>query len=142
MEAGEHHEPLPYDLPRAVIPLAGGSGCPLHDRMGKMRDAVVLAMVRLPFVPMAYSRCRQAFSRHPLPPGDLVNLDARERRNQRFLLERSQRLGPVFKAISGRRLQVCIVGIARCREFLKAHAENLAPVTVKAGVALSRELPS
>ena len=131
MEAGEHQEPLPYDLPKPVIPLAGGSGCPSHHRMGEIRDAVVRAMGRLPFVPMAYGRCRQAFSPHPLPPGDLVNLDARERTNQRFLLERFQRLGPVFKAISGRRLQVCIVGIPRCRAFLKAHAENLAPVTIK-----------
>ena len=128
---GEHHDPSPRSPSKSGIPLAGGSGCPLHVRTGKMRDAVVRAMTRFPIVPMAYGRCREAFSSHPLPPGDLVNLDARERGNQRFLLERFQRLGPVFKAIGGRRLQVCIVGIPRCREFLKAHAENLTQVTVK-----------
>ena len=85
---------------------------------------------KFPVVPMAYGRFREAFSRHPLPPGDLIHLDSRERANQRFLLERFERLGPVFKATSGRRLQVCIVGIPRCRQFLKEHGDHVTPVTV------------
>lgn len=88
-------------------------------------------VTKFPVVPMAYGRLREAFSRHPLPPGDLIHLESRERANQRFLLERFERLGPVFKATSGRRLQVCIVGIPRCRQFLKEHGDSVTPVTVK-----------
>ena len=129
MTIGEHHDPSRHNPP--VAPITAGPGCPFHVRMGNMRDTVVRAIVRFPVVPMAYGRLRQAFSSHPLPPGDLVNLDACERIDQRFLLKRFERLGPIFKAIGGRRLQVCIVGIPRCREFLKTYGQNLTQVTVK-----------
>jgi cytochrome P450 len=130
MKTGKRHDSPPAGAPKPVVP-SGVSGCPFHVRVRNMRDTVVRAIVRFPIVPMTYGRCRQAFSSHPLPPGELVNLDACERANQRFLLERFQELGPIFKAVGGRRLQVCIVGIPRCREFLKAHGESLTQVTVK-----------
>jgi cytochrome P450 len=130
VKAREHYDSLPGGTAKAAA-LSSASGCPFHVHMGNIRDTVMRAIVRFPVVPMAYGRWRQAFSSHPLPPGDLVILDVCERGNQRFLLERFKKLGPIFKAVGGRRLQVCIVGIPRCREFLKAHAENLTQVTVK-----------
>jgi amino acid adenylation domain-containing protein len=67
----------------------------------------------------------------PLPPGDLVRLDLRAHVDQRFLYERSQQLGPVFKAATSEsRLIICVVGLARCRRMLGSHGGSLRPDSV------------
>lgn len=88
-----------------------------------------LAPIRSAKVALAVARA--AFMRHPLPPGELVPIERLERSNQRFLLEQSERLGPIFKVHGGRTLLVCVVGIPLCRRFLKENSEHVTPATVK-----------
>jgi len=82
-------------------------------------------------VPILYASIKAAFSRHRLPPGKFVSLDPAERSDQKFLLKQSQKIGPIFKAIMGRRFCVCIVGLPLCRRFLQEHTANVTPVTME-----------
>jgi cytochrome P450 len=83
------------------------------------------------FLPSLYARVRGALSTYPLPPGDLIRLDERERADRLVLLKQANQVGPIFKAVSGRRLVTCMVGLAHCRRFLKEHHDRLTPATVK-----------
>lgn len=63
-------------------------------------------------------------SRKPLPPGDLRQLSLEDRD---FLLQRSQRLGPVFKVVHRESLWICIVGFREARRLLRECADHLQP---------------
>lgn len=66
-----------------------------------------------------------------LPPGRLSPFEAvRMHRDQRFVLERSRELGPVFKLVSENRWTTCVVGHARARRLLGANEDRLPGVTV------------
>ncbi len=60
-----------------------------------------------------------------LPPGDLEPLDVLEKIDRAVLVQRADRLGPVFKGLIRDEPTVCVVGLARCRRFLKDHAGSL-----------------
>lgn len=85
---------------------------------------------QLPRKSVAYARARSLFSRHPLPPGELVPLDELEKSDRCYLLHRGQEVGPIFKALCRGDLWVCIQGIQRCRRFLKEHGDHLQPTTI------------
>ena len=82
-------------------------------------------------VPIFYASIKGIFSKYRLPPGKFVSLDPAERSDQKFLLKQSQKIGPIFKAVMGRRFCVCIVGLPLCRRFLKEHTANVTPVTME-----------
>ncbi len=71
-----------------------------------------------------------AASGHPLPPGTLVDLQPREFRNQRYLLERAQRYGGIFKAIQDGGVVVCVADMEPARRLLSAHEDRLRPASV------------
>ncbi len=60
-----------------------------------------------------------------LPPGELEPLDTLEKADRTALVQRADRLGPVFRGLIRDEPTVCIVGLARCRRFLKDHADSL-----------------
>ncbi|TPW13724.1 MAG: ent-kaurenoic acid hydroxylase [Acidimicrobiaceae bacterium] len=66
---------------------------------------------------------------HRLPPGELDSLDELEKADRAALQRRAERLGPVFKGLVGDERTVCIVGLARCRRFLKDHGDDVEIVT-------------
>ncbi|HMO05020.1 MAG TPA: cytochrome P450 [Kiritimatiellia bacterium] len=80
--------------------------------------------------PMVNALARGVVSRHPLPPGRLIALDAEERKNQRLLLELAARHGPVFKAVAWGQLWVCVVGLDRCTRFIHEHKGRIRPATI------------
>ncbi|MBL9166346.1 MAG: cytochrome P450 [Verrucomicrobiales bacterium] len=81
--------------------------------------------------PKAYARVRETLSRHPLPPGDYAILDVLERTNRDALRLRAERLGPIFKGIAWGELNVCIVGLERCRRFTQANRADLRVQTME-----------
>lgn len=81
--------------------------------------------------PAAYARTRSALSRHPLPPGDYTELDVLERTNRDALRLRAERLGPVFKGIAWGELNICILGLERCRRFTQNHRSDLSVETMQ-----------
>ena len=60
-----------------------------------------------------------------LPPGDLEPRDVLEKTDRAVLVQRADQLGPVFKGLIRDEPTVCVVGLARCRRFLKDHAGSL-----------------
>lgn len=79
----------------------------------------------LPHSAIFYPMVRSACSRYRLPPGELVDIEQLEKSDRYYLLHQASQVGPIFKARSPDRFWVCVIGLARCRRFLKAHAENL-----------------
>ncbi len=73
----------------------------------------------------SYARFKAACLRRRPPPGDAGNIEELERKDRYFLLHQASQLGPVFSAQGTDRSWVCIIGLARCRRFLQAHAKNL-----------------
>ena len=86
---------------------------------------------RPPYVALARAFGRSWWSRHALPPGDLVALDRLERADRTLLIARAAAHGPIFKGLMENRLVVCVVGHARGRALLKAHAASLRPVAIE-----------
>ena len=74
---------------------------------------------------------RGLFSKASLPPGKLIVIEGRERRNRRFVLEQSNRLGPVFKGLGWGGLWICVVGLRRGRRLLREQGAVLQPVTIQ-----------
>ncbi len=93
---------------------------------------------RLPHKSVAYAHVRRLFSRHPLPPGKLVNLHELEASDRCFLLHHAEQVGPIFKAIAWDEFWVCIQGIQRCRRFLKEHGEHVRAITLSVGSMFPR----
>ena len=73
----------------------------------------------------SYTRFKAACLRRRPPPGDAGNIEDLERKDRYYLLHQASQLGPVFSAQGTDRSWVCIIGLARCRRFLQAHAKNL-----------------
>ena len=73
---------------------------------------------------------RALFSRHNLPPGELVRLEQLERADRCFLLNQAATLGPVFKATHWGRFYVCVVGLPLGRRLLREHGADLTPRTI------------
>jgi len=73
----------------------------------------------------SYARFKAACLRRRPPPGDAGNIEELERKDRYYLLHQASQLGPVFSAQGTDRSWVCIIGLARCRRFLQAHAKNL-----------------
>lgn len=96
-----------------------------------LRTAKKAVYSRLQSHPAAYARLRSAFSRHRLPPGDLVELDVIERSDRDALRKRAALLGPVFKGIAWNELCICIIGIDRCRQFTQAHRNSVRVQTME-----------
>jgi len=67
----------------------------------------------------------------PLPPGDLDQLLELEQADRSYLLRATEAYGPIFKALSGSHLCVCVVGLGLGRQFLQEHGEALRPVTLE-----------
>lgn len=88
-------------------------------------------IANLPIIPRVYASAKAVAAGHTLPPGKFVLLDPEERSDRTFLLQQSKRVGPVFKAIGGRRFLVCVVGLPVCQRFLQEHSENVTPVTME-----------
>lgn len=86
---------------------------------------------RPPYLALAQALARSWWSRHPLPPGDLVALDRLERANRRLLIERTADHGPIFKGLMENRLAVCVVGHGIGRRLLKEHSASLRPVAIQ-----------
>lgn len=59
------------------------------------------------------------------PSGELDPLDQLEKADRTVLAKRAERHGPVFMGLIRGEPTVCIVGLARCRRFLKDHADAL-----------------
>ena len=85
---------------------------------------------RLKNHPVAYARTRAAFSRHKLPPGDLVEYDQLGKADRTALLNRAETLGPIFKGVAWGELCICVIGLERCRKITQQHSEKLAHVTM------------
>ncbi|MBL4819765.1 MAG: cytochrome P450 [Gammaproteobacteria bacterium] len=81
-----------------------------------------------PIITVSWKAMRQ---KKRLPPGEFVALEPAERSDQQFLLKQSQRIGPVFKAIWGRRFCTCMVGLPLCRRFLEQHSDDLTPQSLE-----------
>jgi cytochrome P450 len=73
----------------------------------------------------SYVRLKAACLRRRPPPGDAGNIEELEREDRYYLLHQASQLGPVFSGQGTERSWVCIIGLARCRRFLQAHAKNL-----------------
>lgn len=86
---------------------------------------------RLKNHPVAYARTRAAFSRHRLPPGDLVEHDQLGKADRTALLKCADELGPIFKGIAWGELCICIIGLERCRKITQQHAGDLQHVTME-----------
>ncbi len=67
----------------------------------------------------------------PLPPGDLDQLLELEQADRSYLLRAKEVYGPIFKALSGSHLCVCVVDLELGRQFLQEHGEALRPVTLE-----------
>ena len=65
----------------------------------------------------------------PPPPGGLDPLDEPERADRLFLRRRAEEFGPVFSGTAWGNPYVCIMGLARCRQFLALHEQTLVDVT-------------
>ncbi len=75
-----------------------------------------------PIITVSWKAMRQ---KKRLAPGEFVALNRAERSDQQFLLKQSQRVGPLFKAIWGRKYCTCMVGLPLCRRFLEQHSNDL-----------------
>ncbi len=75
-----------------------------------------------PIITVSWKAMRQ---KKRLAPGEFVALFPAERSDQQFLLKQSQRVGPLFKAIWGRKYCTCMVGLPLCRRFLEQHSNDL-----------------
>lgn len=64
------------------------------------------------------------------PPGDLDPLDTLEKSDRTTLVQRADRFGPIFSGVIRDEPTVCIVGLARCRRFLRDHADALEVATL------------
>lgn len=71
------------------------------------------------------ARWRERFSRHRLPPGPFLRLDQIEPQDRTFLIRHAAEHGPVFKAVWMEEMWVCIVGIPRCRRFVKECGDHI-----------------
>lgn len=90
---------------------------PLLLRLGAIAAALVFVAERW--------RARPGWgSGRGLPPGSL-GIFPDTWTNDRYLLEESQRHGPIFKASHFLRPQVCLVGLERGIELLKKHEQQL-----------------
>jgi len=90
----------------------------INEPLSKIRNL-------LPHRTIMYPMLRSACSRHRLPPGELVDIEHLEKTDRYYLLHQASQVGPVFKARGPDRFWVCVIGLARCRRFLRAHARNL-----------------
>lgn len=77
----------------------------------------------------AGARRRAAAAGALLAPGELSLAADDARHDQRFLLERARRLGPVFKVWMPHKLTTCIVGHGLARRFLAENAGGLRAAT-------------
>jgi hypothetical protein len=77
------------------------------------------------FLTTAHASLKVLFTGQPLPPGKFVMLDAAEQADQKFLLKRSRKVGPVFRAVFNEKLCICIIGLPLCRRFLQENWANL-----------------
>lgn len=85
---------------------------------------------RIPHPSFAYAIVRGQLSSIPLPPGNRLNVVPVDRTDRTFLRRQTATFGPVFAASMNRHYCVCVVGLARGRRLLQAHADDLVPVTV------------
>ena len=85
---------------------------------------------RFPPRSVIYAYVRAAFSRHRLPPGKLVRLEAEEKLDRRCILHCAAEWGPVFKAVGWNEFCVCIVGLSLGRRLLREHGDHLKPITL------------
>ena len=60
-----------------------------------------------------------------MPPGDLGMVEQKLRTDQRYLLNRAERLGPVFKCNTRTRLLIVVVGNELARRIFAAHGGGL-----------------
>ncbi len=82
-------------------------------------DVARRAGVPLPPNSVIRAYVRSAVTRCPLPPGDFESLFNREVKDRKFLMKRFNELGPVFRAYDWGHTWICILGLARCRRFLR-----------------------
>ena len=61
-------------------------------------------------------------------PGVLPRDDRGIRENFRYLADRAERLGPIFKTTIGGVLVTCVIGPGRIRRLLAEHPDKIAPV--------------
>lgn len=85
---------------------------------------------KLPNTAVMQVRLRSMLSRRQLPPGKWVQLDKLERSNRCFLLEHTERVGTIFKALAWEEPWICVVGLSLGRRLLREHATALAPITL------------
>lgn len=81
-----------------------------------------------PVKTMLTARGRALRQGHPLPPGDTINIPAAEAADRTLLLRLAEQHGPLFRALYGGDLLVCVVGVGLGRRFLKEHAASLRPL--------------
>lgn len=65
-----------------------------------------------------------------MPPGEFEPILETEQTDQRFLLERARRHGPVFKMLLNRNYTTCVVGHERGRRLITNHERDLPGMTV------------
>lgn len=82
-------------------------------------------------LPIVSVSCKAMRQKKRLPPGGFIALNLAELSDQQFLLKQSQRIGPVFKAIWGRKYCTCIVGLPLCRRFLDQHSNDVRPQSLE-----------
>lgn len=67
----------------------------------------------------------------PLPPGDRAQpLDIIEKADRLALLHMADDMGPVFKGRGWGSPWIYVIGLPRCRQILRAHDDDLHPVTI------------
>lgn len=75
----------------------------------------------------------------PLPPGDKAQpLDIIEKADRLALLRMADELGPVFMGRGWGSLWIYVVGLPRCRKILRAHEDDLHPVTIDVGALFEK----
>ncbi|MCA0270608.1 MAG: cytochrome P450 [Proteobacteria bacterium] len=79
------------------------------------------------------------FRRTRLPPGDKAQaLDVIEKNDRLALLRMAVEVGPVFKGRGWGSLWIYVVGLPRCRQILRAHEDDLHPVTIDVGTLFDK----
>jgi len=74
-----------------------------------------------------------------LPPGDKAQpLDIMEKADRLALLRMADELGPVFKGRGWGSPWIYVVGLPRCRRILRAHEDDLHPVTIDVGTLFDK----
>ena len=74
-----------------------------------------------------------------LPPGDKAQpLDILEKADRLALLRMADEVGPVFKGRGWGSPWIYVVGLPRCRQILRAHEDDLHPVTIDVGTLFDK----